>query len=105
MDTLFTAREGLPVGWGHANLVKVAHHVFDQYKGQLWAFKLMLVAHKRGDQIRADDTSRNWRDKKVKAYLSAWAAGDSAFTPDRRFDGLIAFLFPEIAGNLGSSPH
>ena len=104
MDTLFTAREGRPVGWGHANLVKVAHHIFDKYKGQLWAFKLMLVAHKRGDQIRADDTSRNWRDKKVKAYLSAWAANDTAFAPDRRFDELIAFVFPEIADDLRSTP-
>jgi hypothetical protein len=104
MDTLFTAREGRPVGWRHANLVKVAHHVFDKYKGQLWAFKLMLVAHKRGDQIRAEDTSRNWRDKKVKAYLASWAANDETFAPDRRFDGLISFLFPEIAGDLVKTP-
>lgn len=105
MDTLFTAREGCPVGWGHANLVKVAHHVFDQYKGQLWAFKLMLVAHERGDQIRRYDTSRKWRDKKVTAYLAAWAANDTTFAPDRRFDALIGFLFPQIADSLRSSPH
>lgn len=104
MDTLFTAREGRPVGWGHANLVKVAHHIFDQYKGQLWAFKLMLAAHRRGDQIRADDASRNWRDKKVKAYINAWALSDIRFEPDRRFDGLIGFLFPEIARELKSVP-
>ena len=105
MDTLFTAREGRPVGWGHGNLVKVAHHVFDKHKGQLWAFKSMLVVHKRGDRIRADDTSRNWRDKKVKAYLAAWAANDEAFAPDRRFDALIEFLFPEIAEQLRKPPH
>lgn len=104
MDTLFTAREGRPVGWGHANLVKVAHHVFDQYKGQLWAFKLMLAAHDRGDQIRAEDISRNWRERKVKAYLRGWKTKDAMFEPDRRFDRLIEFLFPEIANDLQSIP-
>lgn len=104
LDTLYSAREGRPVGWGHVNLVKVAHHIFDQYKGQLWAFKLMLAAHNRGDKIRADDTSRKWREMKVKAYLAAWASSDPAFAPDRRFDNLIAFLFPEIANDLKSAP-
>ena len=104
MDTLFTAREGRPIGWGHANLVTVAHHVFDKYKGQLWAFKLMLAAHNRGDQIRSEDTSKNWRARKVKAYLAAWAENDTAFAPDRRFDELIKFLFPEIAGDLEVKP-
>lgn len=64
----------------------------------------MLVAQKRGDQIRAEDTSRNWRDYKVKAYLSAWASNDKTFDPDRRFDELICFLFPEVAEDLPRTP-
>jgi Family of unknown function (DUF6035) len=104
MDTLFSAREGRPVGWRYANIVHVAHHVFDQYKDQLWAFKLMLKAHERADQIRADDTSQSWRKKKVPAYRKAWAVKNPAFEPNRKFDGLIAFLFPEIAIDLKSAP-
>jgi hypothetical protein len=75
LDTLYTASEGTPVGWRHADVVKVAQHVFDKYKGQLWAFKLLLAAHDRGDLIRAHDETRNWRDKKVRAYRAAWESG------------------------------
>lgn len=104
LDTLYSAREGCPVGWGYADLVKVAHYVFDKHKGHLWAFKLMLAAHGRGPQIVAEDATKNWRSKKVKTYMMAWAAGNPEFAPDRRFDGLLAFLFPEIAGKLPEPP-
>lgn len=104
LDTLYSAREGTPVGWRHADIVKVAQHVFDKYKGHLWAFKLLLAAHERGNLIRKHDETRNWRDKKVKAYTAAWASRDLDFAPDRRFDELILFLFPEIAGKLKSDP-
>lgn len=104
LDTLYTAREGHPVGWRHGNLVKVAHCVCDRHKGFLWAFRLVLAAHKRGPQITAEDTTRNWRDKKVKVYMEAWASRNPEFSPDRRFDDLVSFLFPEIAKELKKEP-
>ena len=104
LDTLYSAREGKPVGWGFANLVGVAHHVFDKYKGFLWAFKLMLAAHGRGPQMLAEDKTRNWCRNKVRAYTKAWEDGDGAFAPDRRFDALVSFLFPEIADGLAAEP-
>jgi len=108
LDTLYSAKEGHPVGWGYVDLVKVAHHVFDKHKGFLWAFKLMLAAHSRAPLIREQDATRNWRDKKVKAYVAAWAdpnrEGAEAFAPDRRYDDLVAFLFPEIAGEIRKVP-
>jgi hypothetical protein len=30
--------------------------------------------------------------------------GSSEYQPDRRFDALVAFLFPEIADGLGKYP-
>ncbi len=104
LDTLYSAREGRAVGWRHSSLLKVAHHVFDKYKSQLWGFKVMLAAHDRGEQIKAEDGTRNWRDKKVPAYRKGWAEGDPAFAPDRQFDDLFAFLFPEIAEGLSAAP-
>jgi hypothetical protein len=108
LDTLYTAREGHPVGWGYDNLVKCAHHVFDRHKGFLWAFKLVLSANGMGGLIREQDETRNWRNNKVKAYLAAWADpnadGADAFAPDRRFDDLVSFLFPEIANDLRKNP-
>ena len=104
LDTLYSAGEGKPVGWGYANLVEVAHHVFDKHKGFLWAFKLMLTAHDRGPQMLAEDATKNWRRRKVRVYMKAWEDKDKAFAPDRRFDALVSFLFPEVADELGSDP-
>jgi len=64
----------------------------------------MLKAHGRGPQILALDTTRKWRGK-VKRYTAAWAnPDDTIFQPDRRFDDLVAFLFPEIAKELKQEP-
>lgn len=105
LDTLYSAEAGEPVGdWGYSNLVKLAHHVFDRYKGFLWAFRLMLAAHGRGPVIAEHDGTRNWRDNKVKAYLAAWRVGDSDFAPDRRYDRLVCLLFPEIVERLVLPP-
>lgn len=105
LDTLYTAKKGKPIGWRYADLVKVAHHVEDRHKGFLWPFKLMLKAHGRGPQILALDTTKKWRDK-VKRYTTAWAnLGDTLYQPDRRFDDLVVFLFPEIATELTQDPY
>lgn len=104
LNTLYSAAEGKPIGWGYANLVKIAHHVFDKYKEHLWAFKLMLAAHQRGSQIKAEDVTGKWRSVKVKSYREGWVTGDASFAPDRRFDPLVQFLFPEIAIALPSRP-
>jgi hypothetical protein len=79
LNTLYSAREGRPVGWGHAQLINVAHHVFDRYKSHLWAMRLMLIAHDQGELIRSQDRTSNWRNLKVKTYLDAWRKGDAAY--------------------------
>jgi len=104
LNTLYSAREGRPVGWGHAELINVAHHVYDRYKPHLWAMRLMLAAHDMGPLIRSQDRTGKWRNLKVKAYMAAWRDGDAAFQPDRRWDRLVSFLFPEIAEQLITTP-
>lgn len=105
LDNLYSAEAGKPVGgWGYSTLVQLAHHVFDRYKSHLWAFRLMLSAHGMGPVISQQDTTRNWRDNKVKHYLNAWKAGDSDFAPDRTYDRLLCILFPEIASDLVKEP-
>ncbi len=101
LDTLYSAAAGKPVGgWGYSNLVQLAHHVFDRYKGFLWAFRLMLAAHGMGPVILEQDTTKKWQDNKVKVYREAWRSNDPDFAPDRRYDPLICFLFPEISERL-----
>ena len=105
LDNLYSAQAGKPVGgWGYSTLVQLAHHVFDRYKGHLWAFRLMLSAYDMGPLISQQDTTRNWRDKKVRRYRDAWKAGESDFSPDRTYDSLLCLLFPEIALDLVKEP-
>jgi hypothetical protein len=104
MDTLFTVREGRSVGWRYDNLVKLAHHVYEQHKGYLWMFKLMLAAHGRGEQIKREDATRKWRAK-VAEYREAWASGDAAFDHDGTHEKLVSFLFPEIADKIWTTPN
>lgn len=104
LDTLYTVREGRMVGWRYDNLVKLAHNLFDRHRGHLWVFKLMLSAHDRGEQIKREDATRKWRAK-VPIYREAWAAGDEDFDHDDAWDDLVAFLFPEIAKALRTTPH
>lgn len=104
MDTLYTVREGRSVGWRYDNLVKLAHHVYEQHKGHLWMFKLMLAAHGRGDQIKREDATKKWRAK-VLDYREAWANGDPAFDHDGTHEKVVSFLFPEIADKVRTNPH
>jgi hypothetical protein len=104
LNTLYSAREGRPIGWGHAQLINVAHHVFDRYKPHLWAMRLMLAAHDQRELIRTQDRTGNWRNIKVKTYLGAWKKGDATYAPDRQWDELVCLLFPEISAQLASSP-
>lgn len=104
LNTLYSAEAGKPcAGWGQPNLVVLAHHVFTKYKGHLWAFRLMLLAHDQVTVMKKHDPTGKWKAK-VKEYRSAWKEKDSDFAPDRRHDRLICFLFPEIADRLPMDP-
>lgn len=103
LDTLYSAKYGKLVGWGFSTLVELAHHVETKYKGYLWAFRLALNAFNRHEQIKLEDRTGRWR-KKVKAYIESMRSGVEAYNPDRRFDDLVVFLFPEIAVDLIKVP-
>lgn len=104
LDTLYSAEAGEPcAGWDHPNLVVLAHHVFTKYKGHLWAFRLMLLAHDRVDVMRKHDSTGKWAAK-AKAYKDSWREGGTDFAPDRRYDRLLCLLFPEISERLPMAP-
>ena len=104
LDSLYSAEAGKPcAGWDFHNLVVLAHHVHTHYKGHLWAFRLMLLAHNRIAVIKEHDTTGKWAAK-AKSYRESWRDGKADFAPDRRHDALVAFLFPEIAADLPKTP-
>lgn len=104
LNTLYSAEAGKPcAGWGQPNLVVLAHHVHTHYKGHLWAFRLMLLAHDRVAVMREHDTTKKWAAK-ATAYKDSWRDGKTEFAPDRRHDRLVCLLFPEIADRLLMDP-
>jgi|TARA_A100001518_G_C1226208_1_gene75351 competence CoiA-like predicted nuclease len=99
----YSAREGVPVGLGYGNLVQVAHYLVDKRKETLWVFRLMLEAHDRANLMREYDTTQRWRQK-VTQYRDALRREDPEYMPNRAFDRLLSFLFPEISEKLVMAP-
>lgn len=105
LDSLYSAAAGRPVGaWGYQNLVELGHHLFAKYPGTLWAYRLMLKAHRMHQVIVDSDPTGNWRSKKKEKYTKAWLERSPQFAPIRTYDRLICFLFPEIATELIKDP-
>lgn len=104
LATLYSAEAGKPCGgWDFPNLVVLAHHVHTHYKGHLWAFRLMLLAHDRVAVMKEHDPKGKWAAKAL-AYKDSWKHGKTEFAPDRRHDRLVRLLFPEIAERLAMDP-
>lgn len=103
LNALYSAKHGRIVGWNYKKFIEIAHRIAGGHKPYLWAFRLALSAYDRRGLILSDDQSGLWR-KKVERYKPLMDQGSSEYQPDRRFDGLVAFLFPEIADGLGKYP-
>lgn len=103
LNALYSAKHGRIIGWNYNKFIEIAHRIAGGHKPYLWAFRLALAAYDRRDLILSEDHSGLWR-KKVDHYKPLMDRGSSEYQPDRRFDGLVAFLFPEIADRLGKYP-
>ena len=54
-----------------------------------------MLVYDRAEQIKAEDPEGKWA-KKVREYKERIKDGDTAYNRDTKYDGLIAFLFPEV---------
>lgn len=103
LNALYSAKHGRIIGWKYKRFIEIAHRIAGGHKPYLWAFRLALAAYDRRGLILSEDQSGLWR-KKVDHYKPLIDQGSSEYQPDRRFNGLVAFLFPEIADRLGKYP-
>lgn len=103
LDTIYSAKHGKPIGWGFADLVKIAHHIYTVHPKLLWAYRSALSVYKRHEQIIKEDTTENWRNK-AKQFKKSIVDGDEKYLPDRTYDRLLTFLFPEVAAELLQDP-
>lgn len=103
LNALYSAKHGRIIGWNFKKFIQIAHWIAGAHKSYLWAFRLALYAYKRSDLIQSEDKTGRWA-KKVKHYRPLIAQGAPEYQPDRRFDDLVAFLFPEIADGIRKKP-
>lgn len=95
LNALYSAREGRPVGWRFRTLADVAHQIVDGHKKLSRAFIHAVKVYERSGQILQEDREGKWRSK-VEACASSLAANSPEYAPERRFDRLVDFLFPEL---------
>lgn len=106
LNSVYSARDVQSdrlVGWGHKNLVELAHHLYAKHKPVLWPFRLALQAFDRGTMVRSLDTTGQWR-RKVPEYLDAIARSDPGYRPPDYAASLLAVLFPAMADALATTP-
>lgn len=92
---LYTAREGRVIGWSHPKFISAAHTVAGRHKRVVRAFRAALWVYGRRALLDSQDHEKKWA-KKVEEYKEKLRANDPEYQREERFDGLIAFLFPEV---------
>lgn len=95
LHALYTAREGAVIGWSHPKFISAAHTVAGSHKPVVRAFRTALGVYDRGELLKSQDPDQKWA-KKVEKYKEKIKANDPQYQREERFDGLIAFLFPEV---------
>lgn len=95
LHALYTAREGQVIGWSHPKFISAAHTIAGSHKPVIRAFRVALSVYDRGDLLKSQDPEKKWA-KKVEEYREKLKANDDEYQREERFDGLIAFLFPEV---------
>ena len=106
INALYTAKYGKPIGWEHKKFISVCHTIAGGHPEILKSFRVALWVYGRAEQIQKEDAEGKkpgaWKDK-VKHYMKQIQARDSNYDHDPCFDGLIAFLFPEIWRGMNAS--
>lgn len=85
-----TARTGAPVGFGHQNVVEVAHHLLHQHPELLIGYGYLLRAHGNHHLLERYDRSGKWKAK--VGALRASMRVDPQFKLDEHEQRLFDFL-------------
>ncbi|MFO7541324.1 MAG: DUF6035 family protein [Thiobacillus sp.] len=95
LNALYSAREGRAVGWRFGQLIQVALWVAAKHKNALRAFLHALNVYGRTEQIFLEDTEGKW-PRLLKSCEPDLLANIPDQESERRFGGLVHFLFPEL---------
>jgi hypothetical protein len=99
----YSAKRGEVVACKLGNFASLANNLFDRHKDALWVFSVMMKHYGRAKEMRTHGDMTKWI-KRRNIYQRAWVSRDQDFAPNRRFDGLIRFLFPDAPEELWRDP-
>ena len=102
LQAAYSAKHGRPVACGIKNLMGLANSLFNLHKDTLWVFAVMLDHFGHGETMMDQGNKQLWLEKRNQCR-EGWFHGDPAFESNRRYDPLLAFLFPEAAEKLKRS--
>lgn len=103
LQAAYSAKLGRPVACRLPNLIGLANNLFQRHKATLWVFSVLMQHYKREAIFRANGDIARWC-KRRDEYRRGWLEGAPEYAPDRQFDRLLAFLFPDAAPALARSP-
>lgn len=101
LQTAYSAKYGRVVLGGHSFLIQLANNLFNSHKRALFVFSVMMEHYSRGPELLSKGDRQGWLAK-VRTYRQAWYSGDPAYTPDRTYEDLLCFLFPQAQTALRS---
>lgn len=103
LQAAYSAKVGRPVACRQTHLIQLANTLFNSHKRSLLVFSVMMEHYDRAALLISRGKKEEWL-KKVRKYHAGWLDGDPQYAPDRRYDDLLAFLFPEAAEKLRMLP-
>lgn len=103
LQAAYSAKVGRPVACNLPNLISLANNLFQRHKSTLWVFTVLLSHFRQETVFSANGDIDRWKQRRDQ-YRKGWLDNDPAFAPDRRFDSLLAVLFPDAAPALARSP-
>lgn len=106
INSMYSVRDFQPgrlVGWRYDNLVKLAHHLYDQHKSVLWPFCLAIAVYGRKSVIENDDKKNRWRDKKGE-LIDGFLDGKFGADMPENMRRILKVLFPEMIEILDMQP-
>lgn len=96
-------REGRLVGWRYDNLVKLAHHLYDQHKEVLWPFCLAISVYGMKNAMRAQDPKGRWKEKK-DLLVGEFLSGKCGARIPKNTKIMLKILFPEMTEIMDRAP-
>lgn len=101
VSSLYSAREGRPIGWNYSKLVQVGHLLAESHPRLLLAFGHAVKIYARSAQMADEDAKGKWASR-MKPVSAAMRDYDLTYMPEPDLLPLMTFLFPEVAEKVRS---